>query len=111
TLIRFNRIGLPDFLKTRLVASLHSRGIELEFSRLRLRLRGLVAENVRIGGGNARLPTLTLAEVQLRPDFSALRQFQLQIDGLVLHQGKLIWAITPTNTLTVDHIETDLRFQ
>jgi len=35
------------FLKTRLVATLHERGIELEFSRMRLRFeRGIVAENV-----------------------------------------------------------------
>ncbi len=26
-----NRIGLPDFLKTRLVADLHERGVELNF--------------------------------------------------------------------------------
>jgi hypothetical protein len=110
-LIRFNRVGLPDFLKTRLVATLHSRGIELEFSRLRLHLRGLVAENVRIGGQSAGQPSLSLAQVQLRPDFSALLRRQLQIGGLFLHQGKLVWVVTPTNTLTVDHIETDLRFQ
>jgi hypothetical protein len=111
TLIWFNRVGLPDFLKTRLVAKLHSRGIELEFSRLRLHLRGVVAENVRVGGKDTSLPTLTLAEVQVRPDFDALRQFQLQVGGLILHRGKFVWIVTPTNTLTVDHIETDLRIQ
>ena len=110
-LIRFNRVGLPDFLKTRLVATLHSRGVELEFSRLRLHLRGLVAENVRIGGQSAGQPSLALAEVQLRLDFSTLLRRQLQIDGLVLRGGKLVWTVTPTNTFTVDQIETDLRFQ
>src|SRR5450432_102191 len=67
----FNRVGLPDFLKTRLVATLHEHGIELEFSRMRLRFgRGIVAENVRIGGAQtaAANPSLTLAEAQLQLD-------------------------------------------
>ena len=28
---RLNSVGLPDFVKTRLVAALHERGVELEF--------------------------------------------------------------------------------
>ena len=52
--IWFNKIGLPDFLKTRLIATLHERGVDLEFSRMRLRFsRGIVAENVRLGGATA----------------------------------------------------------
>jgi hypothetical protein len=110
-LIRFNRVGLPDFLKTQLVATLHSRGIELGFSRLRLHLRGLVAENVRIGGSGAGQPSLALKAVLLHLDFSALLHRRLQVDGLVLRDGKLVWDVTPTNALTVDNIETDLRIQ
>ena len=109
----FNRVGLPDFLKTRLVATLHERGIELEFSRMRLRFeRGIVAENVRIGGAQtATGPVLTLAEVRLQLDFRALWRRQLQVDGLGLRQGKLLWPVSPTNALRLDNIQTDLRFQ
>ena len=109
----FNRVGLPDFLKTRLVATLHERGVELQFSRMRLRFeRGIVAENVRIGGAQTNgSPVLSLAEVQLRLDFRALLRRQLQVDGLVLRQGKLVWPVSPTNTLTLDSIQADLRFQ
>jgi len=109
----FNRIGLPDFLKTRLVATLHERGIELEFSRMRLRFeRGIVAENVRIGGEqNSAGPVLTLAEVQLHLDFPSLLRRQLQVDGLALRQGKLLWPVSPTNVLKLDNIQTELRFQ
>ena len=47
-----NRVGLPDFLKARVVATLRERGVGLEFSRMRLSLvRGIVAENVRAGTG------------------------------------------------------------
>jgi hypothetical protein len=109
----FNRIGLPDFLKARLVATLHERGIELEFSRIRLRFeRGIVAENVRIGHAQIpNSPVLSLAEAQLRLDFRALLRRQLQVDGLVLRQGNLLWPVSPTNTLRLDNIQTDLRFQ
>jgi hypothetical protein len=108
-----NHVGLPDFLKTRLVASLHSRGFELEFSRMRLRVvRGFVAENVRIGAArNSGSPTLSLAEVQLRLNFRALLHRQFQIDGLVLREGQLVWPISPTNNLVLGQIQADLRFQ
>jgi hypothetical protein len=108
-----NRIGLPDFLKRPLVEKLHARGVELEFTRLRLRfVRGLVAENVRLGhAATPDSPTLSLAEVQLKLDHRALLRRRLQINGLILRDGKLVWPFTPTNALTLDHIQTDLRFQ
>jgi hypothetical protein len=110
--IWLNRIGLPDFLKTRLVATLHERGINLEFSRMRLRFtRGIVAENVRIGGAQAAGPVLTLAEVQLKLDFRAFLHRQVQVDGLFLRQGKLVWPLSPTNDLQLDNVQTALRFQ
>jgi hypothetical protein len=111
--IWFNRIGLPDFLKTRLVATLHERGVELEFTRMRLRFeRGIVAENVRIGGTeNVASPVLTLAEVQMQLDFHALLHRQLQVNGLLLREGKFRWPVSPTNTLRLDNIQTALRFQ
>jgi hypothetical protein len=108
-----NQIGLPDFLKRPLVETLRTHGIELEFARLRLSLRhGLVADHVNIGraqGTNS--PTLALQQVQLRLDYRALSHRRLQIKGLVLRQGTLVWPLSPTNALTLDHIQTDLRFQ
>jgi hypothetical protein len=107
-----NRIGLPDFLKTRLLATLHERGIELSFTRMRLRFdHGIVAENVRIGGAQAGTPVLTLAEVQVQLDFPAMLRRQWQVKGLMLRQGKLVWPVSPTNELQLDNIQTFLRFQ
>ena len=107
-----NKIGLPDFLKTRLVATLHERGINLEFSRMRLHfVRGIVAENVRIGGTRATGPLLTLAEVQLQLDFHALLGRRVQVDGIFLRQGRLVWPLSLTNHLQLDNIQTALRFQ
>jgi len=110
--IWLNQVGLPDFLKTRLVATLRERGIELEFSRMRLHFeRGIVAENVRIGGPQTQGPVLTLAEVQLQLDFHAFLRRQVQVDGLFLRQGRLAWPLSPTNGLQLDNIQTVLRFQ
>jgi len=109
----FNRVGLPEFLKKPLMETLRARGVELEFTRLRLRfVRGLVAENVRLGhAATPDSPTLSAAEVQLQLNHRALLRRRLQIDGLVLHEGKLVWPLTSTNALTLDHIQTGLRFQ
>jgi hypothetical protein len=108
----FNRIGLPDFLKQRLVQNLQSRGIDLEFSRMRLHfVHGLVIENVRIGHADTpEDPVLTLEQVQLELNYRALWHRQWQIDGLVLRQGKLTWPLTPTNALVLGDITADLRF-
>jgi len=113
TFVWFNRIGLPDFLKRPLVEKLRARGVELEFTRLRLRfVRGLVAENVRLGrAATPGSPALSLAEVQLRLDHRALLHRRLQINSLVLREGKLVWPLTPTNALVLNRIQTDLRFQ
>ena len=109
----FNLIGLPGFLKTRLVAALHERGVQLEFSRMRLRFfHGLICDNVRVGAAqSAGGPVLTAREVQLRVNFPALLHRRLQVDGLVLHQGNFTLPLSPTNSLALTNLQTDLRFE
>ena len=112
-LVWFNRIGLPDFLKRRLVETLQTRGIELEFARMRLHfVHGLVIENVRIGHAEPPdNPVLSLAEIQLQLNYRALLRRQWQVDGLLLRQGNFVWPLTPTNGFTLGNIQTELRFQ
>jgi AsmA-like C-terminal region len=110
------QIGLPDFLKRPLVESLRARGVELQFVRLHLSfIHGVVADNVRIGGETPDSPSLSVQKVQLQLDFPALLHRKLQLDGLVLRQGKLELPFSTTNepprALTLDGIQTDLRFQ
>lgn len=109
----FNLIGLPEFVKTRLVATLQEHGVQLEFSRMRLRLvHGFVAENVRLGKiKNNGQPVLTAGEVQLRLNYPALLHRQLQLDGLVLRDGKLTLPLSPTNSLALFNLQTELRFE
>ncbi|HUB87376.1 MAG TPA: AsmA-like C-terminal region-containing protein [Verrucomicrobiae bacterium] len=108
-----NRVGLPNFLKARLVDTLRDHGIELEFTRMRLHFEhGIVAENVRIGGARTNgSPAFSVAEVQLRLDYGALLRRQLQVSGLVLRQGQLVWPTSPTNALQLDNIQAVLHFE
>jgi len=107
----FNTIGLPDFLKTRLVTALHDRGVQLEFSRMRLRLaHGLVCDNVRVGTGQGTPDSVLAArEVQLRINYPALLHFRLQVDGLVVRNGRLSLAVAPGNWLAVTNLQGQLR--
>ena len=109
----FNLIGLPNFLKTRLVAALQEHDVQLEFSRMRLRLlHGIVADNVRLGTGTgATQPIFTAGEMQLRLDYPALLHRQLQLDGLVVRDGKLTLPLSATNALTLCNVQTELRFE
>jgi hypothetical protein len=79
-LVYLNQVGLPDFAKKRLLEELRLRGINLQFSRLRLRFdQGIVAENVRFGRAEDALgPHLSAEEVQVRMSIKALVRFQLQ---------------------------------
>ncbi len=114
--IYLNQVGLPDFIKQPLLSELRARGIELQFSRLRLRwYRGIVAEGVRFGGVEQPPgPELTLKEIEVRLNLAALRKGALQVDSLLLNQGRLVWPLAETNqpsaNLLVDNIQTELRF-
>src|SRR5437867_270216 len=67
TLVYLNQVGLPGFVKKPLLARLRERGVELQFSRLRLRwYQGIVADNVRFGRADEPTsPQLTVSEVQV----------------------------------------------
>lgn len=114
-IVYLNQHGLPDFVKRPVLEKLRARGVDLEFSRMRLRWhRGIVADNVRFGGvEESTLPRLSAKEVEIDLDLSALARFQVQVDSLSLSGGKLVWTAgetkAPTRTLEVSDIEATLR--
>src|SRR5258708_33270126 len=69
-----NQVGLPEFVKKPLLEKLRSRGLDLRFSRLRLRWYiGIVAENVSFGRTDEPLVAQwTASDVQLQIDRHAL---------------------------------------
>nr|HCL92934.1 hypothetical protein [Limisphaerales bacterium]HRD05097.1 hypothetical protein [Verrucomicrobiota bacterium] len=115
-LIYLNQAGLPGFAKTPLLNNLRARGLDLQFSRLRLSwYRGIVAENVRFVRPDAPLsPQLTLAQVQVRLNLRALARLQIQTDALRLRKGRLVWPVAETHRaprqLVLDQIQSELRF-
>jgi hypothetical protein len=115
-LIYLTEVGLPDLAKKPLLESLRARGLDLQFSRLRLTwYRGIVAENVRFGrADDPQSPELTVAQVRLRLDHRALARLRIQVDSLALRQGSLVWRLAETDQaprqLALDNIQTELRF-
>ena len=115
-LLYLNQIGLPDFAKKPLLEKLRARGIDLQFTRLRLNFyRGLVADNVIFGrADDAASPTLALKEIQVRLDYAALAKLQVQVSSLLLRQGRFVWLVIASNqpprVLAVENIQTELRF-
>ena len=114
-LIYLNQVGLPEFVKNPLLQKLRDRGLDLQFSRLRLRwYQGIVAEDVRFGQpGQPNSPQLTVREVQVGLNSRALAHLQLQVDELILGHGRLAWRvdnIPGSRELVVDNIQTHLRF-
>src|SRR6266516_679757 len=85
-----NRVGLPDFFKERVVAAARSKGLEVQFSRLRVRWScGLVAENLHVQGVNEVLaPQLFVEEAECPLDPWALRNFQFKVNSLRLREGR-----------------------
>lgn len=107
--------GLPGFCKRPLVDQLRARGLELDFSRLRLRwFRGLVADQVTFGQPRAPLsPRLSAQEVELDFNVRALARLQMQVVSLRLRDGRLEWPIAdpnaPDRALVVEDIHATLR--
>ena len=114
-LIYVNQIGLPGFIKRPLLQKLRERGVDLQFSRLRLRWEGIVAENVRFNSATDEplSPEFRLAQVQVQLNHKALSRFQFQVDSLRLRRGRLAWPIAETNQpsrqLAIEDIQSELR--
>ncbi len=117
--IRFNQVGVPDFVKRPVLAELKARGFNLEFQRLRWQwFRGLVAEGISVEkSGDTSGPHFTAAEAEVRLNHEALRNFEFIVTSVALRQGELSWTIAspggtslPPRTLTVTNLSTALHF-
>lgn len=115
-IIYLNQVGLPAFVKRPLLDKLRDRGLDLQFSRLRLSwYDGIVAENVHFGPADQEIsPHLNVAKVQVRLNWNVSAHLRIQVDSLMLRQGRLSWTLLDTNRapqeLSVTGIQTDLRF-
>jgi hypothetical protein len=109
-----NRVGLPDFVKRPVLEKLRAGGIDLRFTRMRWHWeRGIVAENVAFGPTtDAAAPSLTLREVAVGINLSALLHRHLQVDSLWLRQGRFSWPLSTNLTpreLAFENIQAELH--
>lgn len=113
--IYLNRVGLPGFVKTTIVAKLQDKGIALDFERLRFRwFEGLVAETVTIGSSkDPNGPRLTVDEASLRLKDGSLWGGDFQIDSIHLKGGNMIAPLIvsnqPTHQFTINNLQTEIR--
>jgi hypothetical protein len=115
SLLYLHTAGFPDFIKKPVLEKLHSRGVDLRFSRLRWRpFHGIVADNVFIGGTNSEPgPQLQIKEVQIGLNYIALFKREIQVQSLTLQQGSLNWPVgysnEPPRNLSIEKIQTELQ--
>ncbi len=97
--IFLNRVGLPAWVKQRIVVQMRKVGWEIEFSRMRLRwYRGIVAEDLQFRRTNdAPGPHLFLETAEFRLNLQALRHFDLHADSVMVQDGRLFWSLPGTN--------------
>jgi hypothetical protein len=114
--IYLNQVGLPGFIKRPLLANLQKRGVELEYSRLRLRgYRGIVADDVRLAGmDQPTMPRFAAQSADVRLNHAALLRLKLEVEGVTLHNGELRWDLDLTNqppeTMAITNIMANVRF-
>ncbi len=113
-----NQIGLPEFAKRPLLAQLRDRGLDLDFSRIRLRFgRGVVAEHVNLSRrGEAAGEKFHAEELQLRLRWSALLELRApEIVAFTLRDGSILLPLAdepgrPPFPLAIDHVYARIRF-
>src|SRR5438105_15743491 len=98
-LLYLNRVGLPKFIKKRVVAALEADGLNVEFRRLRLSgYRHIVIDDMSLVITNAGAPfNFSAKQAELKFDRQALRSFDFELESVLLQNGKLTIDLTETN--------------
>jgi hypothetical protein len=116
SLYYLNQVGLPNFVKGAVLDELRSRGLALEFTRLRLHgYRGIIAENIHFGRVNeSEGPHLFAKEASVRLSRTALIKGEIQLKALILREGSFNWPLIESNRppyqLKGNGIMTEIRF-
>jgi hypothetical protein len=110
-----SEVGLPAYVKRPLLDTLRERGLEVEFTRLRLRwFHGIVADGVRFGKPDD-LTGLRLSarQVELNLDLAELMRLRVQVEAVELQDGRFEWSLPGTNVparvLAMENIDATLR--
>jgi len=110
-----NKVGLPGFMKRRVVSALEAEGLDVGFQRLRLDgYRHIIIEKVQLVSTNAGAPMDFLAgRAELKFNRHAIKRLHLKLDAVELNDARLRLDLRQTNTgprsLSVTNIETQIR--
>lgn len=113
-LFYWHQTGLPEFVKTALLETLHHHGLDLQFQSLHFRWdRGLIAREVSFGRDQLLTgPRLTAGEVHMVLDAGAALRGRLQINLLRLQDGRIIWRFgeqpSAPRPLQLSHLQCEL---
>ncbi len=112
--IYLQQIGLPGFLKTRLLKISRNHGVEMEFSRARLRwYRGLVFENLRLHlTHDTNAPLISAQEAEFAGSLALNSTSRWHLSSVKLQKATVIWnnAGTGAGPLIVSNLTAALRF-
>ena len=109
-----NIFGVPVFVEAAIRKEVRRRGIELDFTKLRLKgIRHLVARDVRFTSRSTNAPLFTVKEAEFIVDYERLKSGQFEVSGIRLTSGHLTLPLDSTTTgksLIVSNINTDVFF-
>ena len=112
-----HRVGVPEWVKVRIIAQMRAQGWEMNFSRLRLQwYRGVVADGLLLSRTNTISgPNLFVESAEFRLNFRALRHFDLHADSVLVQGGRMVWPLPGTNhpqqTLDLTRLQGELLFR
>src|SRR5687768_5973534 len=108
-----NMFGVPEFVARAIRKEVQRRGIELQFTKLKLNgIRHLVARDVVLGTRSTKAPKFTVREAEFIIDRERLKTGQFEVSGIRLVSDGLTLPLDSagTNALVVTNINTDVYF-
>lgn len=113
TWLRF--VGVPDWVRLRVVHELAQRGIVANFRSLHFYwFRGLVAEDLRVAWGGPTGPRVAIGEADLDLSPPPWPEARRLVRGLSVRRGTIVIPVLATNEspaeLRIDDLTADVRF-
>lgn len=108
-----NVVGVPAFIERAIQREVERRGIELRFSKLRLKgVRQLVAGDVSLRSHDTNAPVFKAREAEFIIDRKRLRAGEFELTGIHLTDGHLTLPLDAekAKSLVVTNINTDIHF-
>lgn len=108
-------VGVPDWVRLRVVHELAQRGIAANFKSLRFDwFRGLVAQDLRVAWGGATGPRITIDEADLDLSPPPWPETRRLVRGLSIRRGTVRLPVLATNEppgeLRIDDLNAEVRF-